>query len=495
MAATLALAVLVLVLWDQVSPHFIRAALAGLAAFFLLWLVLGHWGILRQRQPLGSPRQIEDRYRGMIEQTSDIIHIVSPDGKFLYVNRAWRQTFGYSAEEVADLTLMDLLHPEERAKASQQIRRLMVEKHVIQIDTRFVTKDGRVIWAEGNSTCELRDGVVVSRRGIFRNVTERKRAESERSQLLAILEEAPDFIATFTLGRNMLWANRAFRRLRDLPDDFDFAQLKISDFQPQWATEMTETALSAVLAQGIWEGESAVLTRESFEVPVSQTIVAHHDESGSVAYFSTLCRDITDRQRAEQALREAHAQLNQALERERELARTDVLTRLSNRRAFYEAAENERQRSLRHGHPLTLAYVDVDNFKKVNDTLGHATGDELLVTVADGLRQHLRASDTVGRLGGDEFAILLPETTAQGAESVVRKLSEVLLQEMKSRHWPVSFSIGVATFLHNPPSLDEMIRSADELMYTVKRDGKNKIAVVLIGGSAHESEKAISSEA
>jgi diguanylate cyclase (GGDEF)-like protein len=134
--------------------------------------------------------------------------------------------------------------------------------------------------------------------------------------------------------------------------------------------------------------------------------------------------------------------------------------------------------------------LDLDNFKRVNDTLGHAVGDELLACVADLLRRTLRASDTVGRLGGDEFALLLPETTAPAADALLQKLRGVLMDTMRAKQWPVTFSMGAAAFLDNPASVEEMIRTADELMYSVKKSGKNRISVALMGGSSQESLKA-----
>jgi diguanylate cyclase (GGDEF)-like protein len=163
-------------------------------------------------------------------------------------------------------------------------------------------------------------------------------------------------------------------------------------------------------------------------------------------------------------LREAHAQINLVLQREKELARTDMLTGLANRRAFHETLQMERARAARYTRPITLAYVDLDNFKRINDTLGHATGDDLLACAADSLRRKLRVSDVVGRLGGDEFAVLLPETNAKSAEILLQKLHEILTLAMVSKSWPVTFSIGAAAFLDNPPPADEMIRIADELM-------------------------------
>jgi diguanylate cyclase (GGDEF)-like protein len=169
------------------------------------------------------------------------------------------------------------------------------------------------------------------------------------------------------------------------------------------------------------------------------------------------------------------ARLQQALVRERSLARVDPLTGVANGRTFYERAGQEARRAVRTGAALTLAYLDVDNFKAVNDRRGHAAGDALLRDVADALRQHTRAHDLVARLGGDEFAMLLPGATAAGAAAAVCRLREALLRRMAARGWPVTFSMGAATFVTPPADVDTLVRQADQLMYRVKRSGKDRL--------------------
>jgi diguanylate cyclase (GGDEF)-like protein len=197
-------------------------------------------------------------------------------------------------------------------------------------------------------------------------------------------------------------------------------------------------------------------------------------------YWGTLS-NLHRRERMEKALSASEARLKSLLAKEHELARIDPLTSVPNRRAFYEALEKERVRTLRYRRPVTIAYIDIDNFKKVNDSLGHAVGDELLVEVAAGLMSNLRVSDYVGRLGGDEFGLVLPETDATAAKAVLHKLRRGLLGEMQTHRWPVTFSIGAATFLDPPNSLDVMIRLADETMYAIKAQGKNNVSVSLVG--------------
>ncbi len=163
------------------------------------------------------------------------------------------------------------------------------------------------------------------------------------------------------------------------------------------------------------------------------------------------------------------------LEQERDLARTDSLTGLMNMRYFEELAGMELERSRRYQRPLTMVYLDCDDFKLVNDRSGHQAGSELLHLIAQIIRKNLRSVDLLGRFGGDEFIILLPETAAEAGREMIKRLQARLLEAVQSMKQSVTFSIGVATFLKPPDSLEEMIRTADRIMYQVKGRGKNRI--------------------
>ena len=159
---------------------------------------------------------------------------------------------------------------------------------------------------------------------------------------------------------------------------------------------------------------------------------------------------------------------------EESLADTDPLTSLANRRFFLEQLEREYARVRRYPEPFTIAYFDLDNFKYVNDTLGHDVGDELLKKVAQTLSTSVRASDFAARLGGDEFAVLFP-VVKESAQQVLEKLQAELLAAMRERQWPVTFSIGAVTFSAVMDSSRDMIKKVDDLMYEVKKSGKNNI--------------------
>ncbi len=167
--------------------------------------------------------------------------------------------------------------------------------------------------------------------------------------------------------------------------------------------------------------------------------------------------------------------LKKVLEHEQELARTDYLTGVANRRYFYELAEMELKRARRHGRPFSMTYMDIDDFKEVNDRFGHSVGDTLLRTITETIKSDVRGIDTVTRLGGDEFAILMPETASESARVVVDRIQASLLSIVRQNNWPVTFSIGVATWTTPPRTVDEMVKRADTLMYEVKSSGKNHI--------------------
>ncbi|WP_299797388.1 GGDEF domain-containing protein [uncultured Shewanella sp.] len=157
-------------------------------------------------------------------------------------------------------------------------------------------------------------------------------------------------------------------------------------------------------------------------------------------------------------------------------ADTDSLTGVHSARSFYAELANEILRSKRYSHVFSLAYIDVDDFKKINDSLGHTEGDKLLIEVANVLRESLRATDVVARLGGDEYVCLLPETKQDEAMAAFVKASVLLKKRMTKYKWGVTFSIGVVSFEKMPDDIKEAIEIADRLMYSVKKTKKGNIA-------------------
>ena len=169
------------------------------------------------------------------------------------------------------------------------------------------------------------------------------------------------------------------------------------------------------------------------------------------------------------------ARLRKARSRTQALSLVDFLTGALNSRAFYNIIENEHRKSTRYERPMTLVYIGLDHFKRVNDRFGHTTGDTVLLKVARTLMKALRATDHVARLGGDEYIVLLPETDREAARNVVPKIGERLAVEMEDNGWPITLSVAVVTFVRMPPTAHEMIKMAEKLMRVVKKGGKNAV--------------------
>ena len=173
-----------------------------------------------------------------------------------------------------------------------------------------------------------------------------------------------------------------------------------------------------------------------------------------------------------QTLRRSQAQLAQ-------LVIQDQLTNVLNARAFSERLGQELDRNRRYPRPLALLYMDLDNFKVINDTHGHQTGDAVLRLVADAMRSSVRHADVVGRLGGDEFAVLMPETDAPLADAAAKRLVAGLRNVFKGTP-NVTASIGVVSCTATDASTDDLLRRADQAMYDAKKMGKDRVVQVAL---------------
>jgi len=164
-----------------------------------------------------------------------------------------------------------------------------------------------------------------------------------------------------------------------------------------------------------------------------------------------------------------------AMRRQEELSTLDPLTGAANWRQLQERAGLELEKAKRSRKPLIFCYLDLDNFKSINDTLGHEVGDDLLRIVVEAIQRQIRAGDLVARVGGDEFAVLLPETGYRPAHAVLERMQARIIALMRRNGWPVTLSMGAISFSALPSTVDSMVKRADDLMYKVKGGGKNDL--------------------
>jgi len=172
------------------------------------------------------------------------------------------------------------------------------------------------------------------------------------------------------------------------------------------------------------------------------------------------------------------SQLLHTIEVVNDSALKDPLTKLSNWRHFEQYSSQLLRQASGQPTKMTVAYIDLDNFKLVNDAQGHGAGDQVLVTVSQVLQQQLRSQDMVARLGGDEFAVILVHVELPEAKEILQRIQVAVQQEMKNHGWPVTLSIGAMVFSIAPPTINPMLKMVDDLMYEVKKNGKNNLKII-----------------
>lgn len=218
--------------------------------------------------------------------------------------------------------------------------------------------------------------------------------------------------------------------------------------------------------------ELSGMRQDGSEFPVD--IMLSPMEMDGAQFIVCAVRDIAQ-------IKQMQETLKKAFEHEKELARVDPLTGAANQRSFYQLAQREIERSRRYKYPFTIAYLDLDDFKEINDQFGHKVGDEILRAVVKYAIGRLRKTDLFARLGGDEFAFLLVETGPELAQTIISKFQEDAFLQIQENNSPVTFSIGVLTCINASLTLEEILKTVDDLMYSVKREGKAGIKYSVYG--------------
>ncbi len=217
-------------------------------------------------------------------------------------------------------------------------------------------------------------------------------------------------------------------------------------------------------------------------------LIPIRDANGALIRTEGIIENITERKQAEDELRRAQEMLTKAnidlqtaLARQKQLAHTDSLTGINNRRRLYELAEHEFDIAARYQQPLSVLMFDIDHFKQVNDTFGHAVGDQILQLVTQAAGKELRATDAIGRYGGEEFVIIMPMTSARQAYSLAERIREkvgALRIPTDKGETAVTLSIGIVeTHYTRDESAETLIRRADQAMYAAKQSGRNRTEI------------------
>ncbi len=420
----------------------------------------------------------ELQYRALVERQPGIVYLAEPgiDGRWHYVSPQIESLLGFGVREWLDDPLLwaRQLHPDDREwiEHDEAIPASERPPGSRTWEYRLRHRDGREVWVlddELISETGAGDGRTLVQ-GVILDITDRKAAEqalqaSEELTRTIIDTASYAFVGMDVDGTIIDWNQRAqetFGWSRAEALGRTVAELIVPpdhrDAHLQGLRRYVETGEGPLLSKRM---EISARHRDGRVFPIEITIWPMG--SGAKTRFNALVDDITVRKQLEDQLR------HQALH--------DSLTGLANRTLFTDRVHHALERAERDADAsLAVLFLDLDDFKTINDSLGHAAGDLLLCAVAERIREHLRSDDTAARLGGDEFAVLLEETRDADPQAIASRLLEQLARPFEVQGKPVSMqaSIGVALNGVNATTPDELLRNADLAMYLAKARGKNR---------------------
>ncbi|MGC4076366.1 MAG: diguanylate cyclase [Rubrivivax sp.] len=438
----------------------------------------------------------------VIDLMLDAVCVVDTEGRFVFVSAAGERIFGYPPQEMIGRPMIGFVHPDDRERTLGAVAEIVADQHKPIFENRYVRKDGRVVNIMWSARWSPADGVRVA---VARDVTARKRAETVQAALYAISEAAhaaEDLLALFArihrIIDGLLPAKNFFVALYDAAGDWlSFPYFVDEDRAPLAPGTLDAETLCNELIRG---GKERLVSHD--DVDAAQSVHTPVDWLGvplGVAHGvigALLLKSPSPEVRYGPAdvelLKFVSAQVAAAIDRKQgqlrlqHMAQHDALTDLPNRSLVRDRVAMALARARRDHTDLALLYLDLDDFKPVNDCFGHAVGDGLLQQVAQRLKHCVRASDTVGRMAGDEFVVLLAQLHAPGdAAAVAEKIRAALCEpfDVAGHVVTVSPSIGLAVYPDDGEQLDTLIDGADEAMYLAKRAGGNRVCRQLRGGA------------
>ena len=463
-------------------PTFILVG--GLLISALVAMIVAYWFAMRQRatalavvnaslqSALFRQAQAEKELNRFFNLAPDILCILNGEGSFLRLNAATRALLGADPASLANRPFTDVLHAVEH-EALHILFTSLREKQDTPLTREFRTRgrdDRELILEWAFIAVPEHNQIYVA----GRDVTARQAALVAKRQLIAAMESTSDIIFFCDETGYISYLNYRGRSLimpatidtltsDDLPD-MDF---NIYDFTPPWvAAVLNSEAFPYATAHGGWRGDIAIVIQGGREVPVSLVLEAHSAADGSIEFFAGNMRDIS-RRKAIQA----------DLERK---AYHDELTGLINRQGFIERLERTVADAQEHNIQSALLFIDLDHFKLVNDSCGHAAGDEVLIQLSRLFSQQIRDRDTLARLGGDEFTVILEhcqvKDALQVAQSIVQTASDFRFFS-QGQSFRFGTSVGLVPIDRKSGTIKQIMTAADEAAYKAKANGRGQVVV------------------
>ncbi len=410
----------------------------------------------------------EHKSKMLIELAGDAIFLADiSTGSIIDCNKSATQLVGRAKEEIVGMHQSGL-HPADKAEFYRELFRshFRLGKGLVE-DVQALHKDGHAIPVDINaSTFEL-DGVPVMM-AIFHDITERKLAEAEM-RVAATAFEAQEGMLVTDAEQRIIRVNRAFTRITGYATDDVLGRNPRILSSGRHGTDYYEAMWTSLGKNGSWEGEIWNRRKSGEIYPEYLTISVVKDVNGRTLNYVATFNDISANKAAEEKIRN--------------LAFYDPLTHLPNRRLLLDRLSQALASSARNGKRGGLLFIDLDNFKILNDTLGHAMGDELLQQAARRLTECVREGDTVSRLGGDEFVVILEDLSplAREAAAQTEMVGNKILAALSSHYqlgvheFRNTTSIGATLFDDHEQEIEALLKQADIAMYQAKKAGRNAL--------------------
>jgi diguanylate cyclase (GGDEF)-like protein/PAS domain S-box-containing protein len=399
-------------------------------------------------------KQSEERFRELFENAHDLVYTHDLDGRITSMNLAGTRITGYTREELVGMPIQNLVVPEQIEHGLEQMRKkLRGEQESTFYELEIVAKDGRRVPLELSTRLVYRDGKPAGVQGIGRDMTDRKANEARYRVLFE--RNLAGVYRTTTDGR-ILDCNESCARIFGFDSREQFLDAAASDFY--FDKTERDRVVQILRAQGsLSNTELRLRRRDGSSVWVLENVTLLDGETleGTII-------DITDRKHAQEQMEYQ--------------AYHDSLTGLPNRLLFRDRITVALAHAKRSGRISAVMFLDLDQFKLVNDTLGHTVGDRLLQAIGSRLVNCVRAEDTVARMGGDEFTILLADLIdRRGAAAVAQKVLEAVRHpvHVDQHELYVTTSIGIAIFPDDGPDAETLLKNADRAMYRAKDLGRD----------------------
>ena len=405
------------------------------------------------------------RYKVVIETAHDGYWLADAQGTLQEANEAYAELSGYSVEELKGMHISQLEAREQsREEVLAHIAKIIAVGYDL-FETRHRHKDGHAIDVEVSTTFMPDSQQFVA---FVRDISARKRAEEEL-RVAAAAFETHDAILITDAQIRIIRVNRAFTEITGYAADEVIGKNPSMMRSGRHDRSFYAAMWQQLNENGAWAGEIWDRRKSGEIYPKWMTITAVKNDLGETVQYVAIFSDITVRKQQEEEIRS--------------MAFYDALTRLPNRRLFLERFQAVLASSARYDDHGAILFIDMDNFKQLNDSMGHDYGDLLLIEVAARIKSCVREIDTVARLGGDEFVVLLGnisserEDAALKAGLVAEKIRAALAQpyQLKGCEHDCSPSIGISLFYDNTESMEELLKYADQAMYQAKSAGRNAV--------------------